>query len=298
MKVFITGICGLLGQKLTHTLAQDIYDVAGCDLYDQTLIPHLPHQYYQVDLRQKEFTLNVIKAFHPDVIVHTAAMTDVDGCELNREACWQSNVVATHNVVSAAQKVNARLIFISTDYVFNGRSGPYREEDPPDPINYYGRSKLAAENLVRGSGLDHAIIRTIVLYGYGRNARASFVTWLLNRLRNGQSVRIVNDQWGNTTLAEDLAMAIERVILLGKGGLYNVGGRGYQTRYEFALTAAQVFGLDPSLITPISTAELGQSAPRPLRSGLVIDKAEAELFITFHTPEESLRIYKQQEELG
>lgn len=295
MKVFITGICGLLGQKLAQTLSSDIYDVEGCDLYPQTLIPEISHRYYPLDLRDREATMKVIGDSRPNAIIHTAAMTDVDGCERNRELCWKSNVVATENVLKSAEKVGARLIFISTDYIFNGKSGPYKEEDTPDPINYYGRSKLAAENLIRGSKIDWTILRTIVLYGYAKNARASFITWLLKELRQGHTVRIVNDQWGNTTIADDLAKAIDRVLLLGKSGIYHIGGRGYQTRYQFALTAAQLFGLDPNLIIPITTAELNQPAPRPLRSGLVVDKAEKELFIIFHTSEEALEIYKSQE---
>ena len=295
MRIFITGSNGLLGQKLLHTFSTNIHELTGCDLADGSLIADVIHSYRQMDITDRRQTMTVTGELAPQVIVHTAAMTEVDRCETEKEMCWRINVIGTENVLDGASRVGAKVIFISSDYIFDGKNGPYDEEAVPNPICYYGRSKLAAENLIRGSGLDWTIIRTIVLYGCGVNVRSSFVTWLLGALRAGKRVHIVNDQWGNTTLVDDLAVGIERTLILGKSGIFNVAGRGYRTRCEFALRIAKIFNLSSDLISPISTGELRQAAPRPLRSGLVIDKAERELYISFRTMDESLKLYKNQE---
>ncbi|MBM3329184.1 MAG: dTDP-4-dehydrorhamnose reductase [Calditrichaeota bacterium] len=298
MKVLITGSAGMLGQKLLTTLSGDLYALTGCDLAPAPPVEEVPCHYLQLDVTDRKQTIAEVKAIAPAVIVHTAAMTNVDACETRREECWRSNVYATENVALAGRLVGARIIYISTDYVFDGRAGPYDEEARPNPVSYYGKSKLAGENVIRGNSGEWTIVRTIVLYGYGRDARASFITWLLGELRAGRPVKIVDDQWGNTTIADDLAAAIDRIILLQKSGLYHVGGAGFSTRYEFALTAARVFGLDESLIHPITTESLAQPAKRPLRSGLMTQKAEEELFLTFRTAEDSLRLYREQEAQG
>lgn len=295
MKILITGSNGLLGQKLLHTLNGNGYDLYGCDLSDEPFVTNVSHTYIPLDLTDRRRAIAEIRRLAPNIIIHTAAMTEVDRCELEREKCWNINVFATDHILHGAAKTRAKVIFISSDYVFDGVGGPFAEDTPPNPVNYYGKSKLAAENLVRGSNVPFAILRTIVLYGVGINARASFVTWLLGQLRAGREVHIVNDQWGNTTIVDDLAAGIERIILLGKEGLYHIAGHDYMTRYEFALKVAQTFGLNPALIHPIATAQLKQPAKRPLRSGLDMSKAEADLFITFHDTTASLEIYREQE---
>ncbi|MFH0764964.1 MAG: SDR family oxidoreductase [Calditrichota bacterium] len=297
MRILITGSNGLLGQKLTRNFLTHGHDLIGLDLHDSPYISDAPYRYIQQDMTFRKAALETIRRVEPDVIIHTAAMTGVDRCELERETCWKINVEATDTVVTGAVKTGARVVFISTDYVFDGSAGPYSESDSPNPINYYGRSKLAAENLVRGGGAPHIIFRTIVLYGAAINANACFLTWLLGKLRLNRQVFIVTDQWGNATLADDLASAVERGVLLGREGLFHVGGRDYLTRFEFAVRVARFFGLDESLIQPITTDKLQQPAKRPLRSGLEIDYAERELFISFQTLEESFRIYQEQEKL-
>jgi len=295
MKILITGSNGLLGQKLLHTFPPETGESFGVDLAENSFVVSTPHHYHKLDISDRKATQELVKSIAPEVIIHTAAMTDVDKSELDKETCWKINVSGTDNLVNAASRVSARLIFISTDYVFDGSSGPYNEEDQPNPTSYYGRSKHAGENLLRGSGLDWTIVRTIVLYGVGVNIKSSFITWLLSSLRAGRSVRIVNDQWGNSTIVDDLAAGIERLIMLKRNGIYHIGGRGFMSRCDFALKAAEVFNLNPSLISPITTDELKQPAKRPLRSGLEIDKAERELFLSFKTVGESLELYRRQE---
>ncbi len=296
MKILITGSNGLLGQKLLHTLSTNLQELIGCDLSERSLVDDVIHNYRQLDITERKPTVAAICDIAPQVIVHTAAMTEVDRCEIEKELCWRVNVTGTEHILAGAARVGAKVIFISSDYIFNGENGPYDEEAVPNPIGYYGRSKLAAENLIRGSGLDWTIIRTIVLYGYGINVRSSFVTWLLDMLRAEKVVRIVDDQWGNTTIVDDLAAGIERSVMLEKSGIFNIGGQSFKTRYKFALDIARVFDLPVEFITPITTGELRQAARRPLRSGLVIDKAERELYISFRTADEALELYKSQEQ--
>jgi len=295
MHLLITGSNGLLGQKLLATLNKDANELFGFDLADQSYTPLIPHRYFKVDLIDRKQTTTAIQNINPEIIIHTAAMTGVDQCETERENCWKINVSATADLIKTAEKINSKFIFISSDYIFDGKNGPYNEESLPNPINYYGRSKLAAENLLRGSKLDWTIVRTIVLYGVGINVRASFVTWLLKELREHRPVRIVHDQWGNTTIADDLATGIDRIITLKREGIYNIADHGYMTRYEFALMIAERFNLDRGLITPVSSSAFKQPAMRPLRSGLDASKAERELFLTVISLTDALDLYKYQE---
>ena len=296
MRILVTGSNGLLGQKLLHQLNKDQTNLLGIDLSDESLVKDVTHKYLKHDLTDRKTTIGTIRSLKPQVIVHTAAMTEVDRCEMEKELCWNVNVVATDQVVSAARKIGSKVIFISSDYVFDGKNGPYNENDLPNPVGYYGRSKLAAENVVRGSGLNWAVVRTIVLYGNGVKVRSSFVTWLLDQLRKRKTVRIVDDQWGNSTIVDDLAAGIDRLITLDREGIYNIAGQDYMTRYEFALKIAELFDLNRELIIPISTSKLRQPAKRPKRSGLEVDKAERELYIKFRDTEDSLKLYKQQED--
>jgi len=296
MKILITGSNGLLGQKLLSLLTKDTNELYGIDLADKAIINNILHQYECLDLTYRKTTIDAILSIEPGIIIHTAAMTAVDDCEQEKELCWNSNVLTTENIIRASKKTGSKVIFISSDYVFDGKNGPYSEEDLPNPINYYGRSKLAAENMLRGSGLNWTIVRTIVLYGIGINTRSSFVTWLLNQLRNGKTVQIVNDQWGNATIVDDLAAGIERIVTLDCKGIYNIASHDNMNRYEFAVKIAEFFDLDCGLISSITTSSLNQSADRPLRSGLKVDKAEKELYISFRTLTEALKLYKNLEE--
>jgi dTDP-4-dehydrorhamnose reductase len=230
----------------------------------------------------------------PDVIVNCAAITNVDACETERELAWKVNVGGVENIVEAAQRTGATVVHVSSDYVFDGRNGPYTEEDRPEPLSYYGKSKLAGENILRASGLPYLIARTMILYGFAPGVKANFVLWLIQSLEKGTPVRIVDDQIGNPTLADDLAYGIIRGLDLGKTGIFNIAGRDIASRYDFALRIARAFALDESLITPIKTAQLRQPAPRPLKSGLITLKAEVELGISPSTIEQGLAVVKNQ----
>jgi len=209
--------------------------------------------------------------------VNTAALTNVDACEVDKKKCWRLNVAAVEHLIDAASKISARILQLSTDYVFDGNNGPYSEEDIPNPICYYGESKLASENILQMSDEQHTIARTAVLYGKEIGIRENFVTWLLPKLRSGQPVRIVDDQIGNTTFAGELADSIWRIMNLGSRGTFHLCGREYISRYHFALKIAEVFELESTLIKQSKTDDLEQIANRPLFSGLRVEKALREL---------------------
>lgn len=293
-KIVITGVNGLLGQKLLEQVHHK-YLILGIDLHDAPFNKKIKFEYRQLDLTKRRPIKDLIAEYQPNYIVNTAAMTDVDGCETQKELCWKINVEAVENLIYGVRNTGVKIIQLSSDYVFDGNNGPYSEASVPKPLGYYGKSKLASENLLIAAGIDHAIVRTMVLYGYGIEIRPNFVTWLIEKLKNGESVKIVTDQFGNPTLADDLARAIFRIIERNKWDLFHISGSELIDRYSFALKIADVFKLDKSLIAPITTPELNQPAPRPLKSGFILDKAKAELGIEMSNIEEGLKILKKHD---
>jgi dTDP-4-dehydrorhamnose reductase len=172
------------------------------------------------------------------------------------------------------------------------KNGPYDENAIPNPINYYGRTKLASENEIKIGGIRFAILRTNVLYGVGKNVKSNFALWLYNKLSSGEKIKVVTDQIGNPTYVDDLAFAILKVVEFDKEGIYNVGGKDFVSRYDFALKLAEIFSFDHELIIPVKTSELNQVAPRPLKSGLITLKAEAELGLKPYGVEDGIRQFK------
>ncbi len=294
-KVLIVGSNGLLGQKVTEMLLRgSMYDVTATSVEPAPLRPLEGAEYRSLDITSRKDVRATVAALAPDVIVNTAAMTNVDACEHDRELAWKINVEGVEHLIEAARKTGSRIIHISTDYVFDGKAGPYSENDRPEPLNYYGKTKLASENLLRTADLPSMIIRTIVLYGFVPGSRPNFALWLIDNLERNLPVRVVDDQTGNPTLVDDLAYGIVAGIDLGRTGFYHIAGRDIVSRHEFARRLAGVFGLNEALISPVKTSSLSQPAPRPLQSGLITLKAEIELGIRPSTVEEGLRVLKSQ----
>ncbi len=294
-RILIIGSNGMLGQRLTefYKKSGDV-EIMTCSAEDESFIENV--EYKKVDIREKSDVKNIVMKFFPDVIINTAAYTNVDGAESERELAWQINVVGVKNIARIAQAIDAHVIHISSDYIFDGKNGPYYETDNANPISYYGRTKLASENELVVSGVRNSIIRTNVLYGPAKFGRPDFVKWVVNSLREKKNIRIVTDQFGNPTFIDDLVFGIDAVIERDAEGIYNIGGKDFVTRFEFTNIIADYFNLDKSLITPILTKELHQPAPRPLKSGLLIEKAIAELGYNPHSIIETLTI--MEKELG
>ena len=277
-RILICGSNGLLGQRLALMLSsQTDYEVLNTSQERSFVFDDRLFDYTQLDITKKGDVKSLISSFHPTAILNAAAATNVDWCEAHREEAWKVNVVGVENLVEAARKVGARLVHISTDYVFDGNHGPYSEDDKPNPISYYGKSKLASENAIRIGGIPHTILRTIVLYGAGIGIKESFPLWVVKSLKAGNHIRCVDDQISNPTHVTDLAFAAVKGFELNRDGIYHVCGKDRVSRYDFALRIADVFGLDAGLIKRVKTADLKQDAHRPLLSGFVTLKAQTEL---------------------
>jgi dTDP-4-dehydrorhamnose reductase len=221
------------------------------------------------DVNQIERYLRMLK---PDVILNLSAMTDVDGCESNPTLAWHLNAYLPSRLSMLSKELNSKLIHISTDYVFDGLDGPYREESVCNPISKYGHTKLMGEQFVLSNCEDSIIIRTNVVYGYSESDRSDFVQWVIKMAKEGKPFNIVDDQYSNPTLTDDLAFAIDVLIRINHRGIINVGGWNYCSRIEFVKDICNVFNLDSSLVRPITTESLNQPAKRPLKGGLNIDR--------------------------
>lgn len=288
------GANGLLGQNLVNVFAGD-YETLAVAAHPESRAPRADVAYEFCDLTARAEIKKLVKNFIPNCIVNAAAFTDVDGSETKREECWRVNATAVGYLAEAAKSINARVVHVSTDYVFDGTAAPYSEESRPQPLGYYGKAKLAGENALATSGANYAIGRTMVLYGSGKNIRLNFVTWLLGQLRAGKAVRIVHDQFGNPTLASELAQALRKLAEAKSNGVFHLSGAETISRYEFALQVARVFALDEKLIQPVSTAELGQAAKRPMHSGFDISKAQRELGVHMSNVVEGLKKFYDEQ---
>lgn len=294
-RILICGSNGLLGQRLSLLLCNNTaYEVLNTSRERSFVFDNRLYDYTQLDITHKGDVKSLVSSFQPSVIINAAAATNVDWCETHREEAWNVNVVGVEYLVEASRKVGARLIHISTDYVFDGKNGPYAEDAKPNPISYYGKAKLASENAMRTGGIPHAIVRTIVLYGKGIEVKNNFPLWVISSLRSGQRIRCVDDQISNPTHVSDLAQAILKIFELDRAGLYHVCGRETISRYDFALKVAEVFGLDGSLIDRIKTSQLAQPAPRPMVTGFVTLKAETDLGLKLMDVKEGLTLLRSE----
>jgi dTDP-4-dehydrorhamnose reductase len=277
MKILVTGSNGLLGQKLTALIGQDKTVKLIATARGQSVIP-VQGEYYSMDVTEPSDVESVISKTKPDVIIHTAAMTNVDHCETQREACWKANVTAVEHLVRVCEKYNVHLIHVSTDFIFDGSHGPLDENEKPAPVNYYGESKLAAEQAVQNSKLKWAILRTVLVYGITNDmSRSNIVLWVKNSLEQGKTIQVVNDQWRTPTLAEDLAMGCYLAAKKKATGVYNISGKDFLSPFDIAQKTAAYFKLDNSLIKATDSTQFKQPAKRPLTTGFIIDKARKEL---------------------
>ncbi|MBI2430352.1 MAG: dTDP-4-dehydrorhamnose reductase [Ignavibacteriales bacterium] len=274
-RILVCGSNGLLGQKLAWLFDRESdYEVLHTSHHRSFVHEQVLVDYTQLDITNRGDVKSLISSYRPDVILNAAAMTNVDACEREKEQAWKANVTAVENLSEVCRRIDAKLVHISTDYVFDGKTGHYKENDRVNPINYYGKTKLAGENVIISSGIDHAILRTIVVYGVGVNVKNNFALWVINSLNEKKQIRCVDDQISNPTNVFDLAMAMKRIVEQDISGVYHVCGAETISRYDFAVRAAEVFGYDPSLIQRIKTTELRQDAQRPLNTSFIFEKAK------------------------
>ena len=296
MKFLITGSNGLLGQKLVKLLAnQPDIEFLATSTGENRIKSITGFDYASLDITNKIQVEQVFNRFKPNVVINTAAMTNVDACEDQKELCWNLNVNAVKNLIEASEKHQTHLIHLSTDFVFDGENGPYKEEDKPNPLSYYGESKYEAEKLLQASNIKWSIVRTIIVYGVVEDmSRSNIVLWAKQALEKGNPLTIVNDQFRMPTLAEDLAQACWLIAQKQAIGIYNICGKDFMSIIELVNRVADFYGYDKSIISPIASTSLNQAAKRPPKTGFILDKAIKGLGYSPCSFEEGLVIVTEQ----
>ncbi len=295
-RILITGSNGLLGQKLVAQLKNH----PGFKLYATSkgknrVSQEEGYEFHSLDITNKQEIEQVFESIKPEIIIHTAAMTNVDACELEKELCRKLNVDAVENLVIEAAKYKSHFIQLSTDFIFDGKEGPYDEEAEPAPLSYYGQSKLDAESIVKSYEFPWTIIRTIIVYGIVEDmSRSNIVLWAKSALEKQQELTIVNDQFRTPVLAEDLAKGCIAVAEKTAQGIYNMGGKDFMSVVELVRRVADYYGLNKSYIKEISSESLNQPAKRPPKTGLRIEKAKKDLGYAPRSFEEGIKLMESQ----
>lgn len=293
-RILVTGSNGLLGQKLIELLLKQIdVEVIATARGEDRINADCP--FYSMDITSRSEVDRVISEVQPDTVIHTAAMTNVDECELNHTDADKANVEATRYIIAACEKVGAFLVHVSTDFIFNGEEGPLDETASPDPVNYYGLTKLKAEKLVIESKLSWAIARTVLVYGIAKDmSRSNIILWVKKSLEAGKEIKVVDDQLRTPTLAEDLAQGCWLLALKKAEGVYNISGKDMLSPYDMAVATAKVFQLNTSTMERADSTNFKQPAKRPPKTGFIITKATKELGYKPHSFEEGLLMLKDQ----
>ena len=302
-KILITGSNGLLGQKLVYALIKRMdIQVIATSVGPNRLIKQEGYIYEPLDITNKSEVEAVIKKYQPDVIINTAAMTNVDACETKREECWTLNVTSVQNFVdvisqqSITDNQQPLFIHLSTDFIFDGEKGSeYLETDKPNPQSYYALSKFESEKVLEKSTIKWAIARTIIVYGIVDNmSRSNIVLWAKDALTKGQKINVVDDQFRSPTLAEDLADGCILIADKNATGIFHLSGKETMSVLELVYKVADFWHLDKTLVTPIKSNTLNQAAKRPPRTGFDIGKAKRELGYNPHSFVEGLEILDAQ----
>ena len=301
MKLLVVGGSGLLGFKVAE-LAVNKFETFATYNFRPTELDGC--SFLKLDKTDRDDTLALVNKLKPDVIIDTAALHNVNYCETHRDEAWKVNVEGTRNITEACRAVGAKMIFVSTDYVFDGKKEVYTEEDASNPLNYYAKTKLEGERVVKEAGIDYVIARPSVIYGWNPSELAelrsssgksmNFVVWAIDKLKKKEKINIVTDQYSCPTLADNLAEVLLVLSKSGKQGIYHTTGKTCINRFMFAKKIAEIFELDEGLIKPVTSDLFKQVAGRPKRCCLDVTKAERELGVRFLTVEEGLMKMKEQ----
>ena len=295
-KVLVTGSNGLLGQKIIYSLIErkDI-DLLASSKGLNRLITKSGYKYIDLDITRNEEVKKVFENEKPDAVINCAAMTNVDYCEENQDSCWEINVNAVENLAKSCEALKSHLLHLSTDFVFDGKSGPYTENDKPNPLHFYAKSKLKSEEIVKKIMTNWTIARTIIIYGITDNiSRSNIVLWAKSEIGKGNTINVVNDQYRSPTFAEDLAKGCISIIDKSAYGLYHLSGPKTYSILNLVYQVADFYNLDKSLILPVTSASLNQSATRPLSTGFDITKAKKDLDFNPVDFLEGIKIMDQQ----
>jgi dTDP-4-dehydrorhamnose reductase len=293
--VLITGSNGLLGQKLVACFMKSPGWKVVATSFSNDKIAGKGYEFELMDITSKVEVDYIFDRYQPSLVINTAAMTQVDTCEEQKEDCWKVNVEAVEHLVAACNKKDARLIHLSSDFVFNGSVGKYKESDPVSAVNYYGMSKMDAEKKVMSLAKSWNIVRTSLVYGVNPDtARPNILLWLRYALSEKQQVKVNNDQFRTPTLVEDLAEGCRLLAESDRQGIYHLAGEDYVSVLQVAQAVAGIFELDTSLIEPVPSSQLNEQGKRPLKAGLDISKAWDDLGYRPHSLADGIRLVKAQ----
>ncbi|MFD1316952.1 SDR family oxidoreductase [Namhaeicola litoreus] len=293
-RILVTGSNGLLGQNLVKFLVKHRFEVIALSRGENKLKKYEGFNYIDVNLEEFEKIKELIENLKPNVIVHTAAMTNVDQCELEQKSCFTANVEVVENLVKCCQTNDIHLIHLSTDFIFDGIKGFYKEKDKPNPVNYYGLSKLKSEELILKSTIKYTILRTILVYGLTEELKSNIVFWVKNNLENGKDIHVVTDQYRMPTHVNDLVFACHEAIIREVCGVYHISSSELLSIFEVANLVADVFELDKKFIHPIQSCDLNLPAKRPEKTGFDLTLSIRELNFTPRTFLEGLQLFKNQ----
>lgn len=296
MKILVTGANGFTGVHLCLSLINKGFEVFALGRGERKLPIMDRLTYYSVELTSVRSLLKIFEQVSPDVVIHTAAMSKPDVCDLNRKECLLNNVEVTYYLLEASRYFPVHFIYLSTDFIF-GENGPHREDDTPAPLNFYGESKLQAEQLILQTELATTIVRPVFIYGpVMHQIRPSFIQWVQQKLSNGEKIKVVTDQLRTPTYVADLCDAITTILTFKKSGIYHVAGKDILSPYDMAVTVAKVLDLNTELIEPVTSETFPEPVRRAKRSGLYIDKAIRELNYVPHSFEEAVKLSFKKDE--
>ena len=291
MKILITGANGFLGFYLTEQLLAENFSVIATGKGECRLpFNHdLNFQWISMDFTDPFSIHDVFENIKPDVVVHAGAMSKPDECEMDQMKAYLVNVEGTVQLLINSEELKSFFIFLSTDFVFDGERGMYNEEDPPRPVNYYGRTKLEAEEAVKEYEHAWAIVRTVLVYGKNHSGHNNILKIVKEKLEKGEEYNVVDDQVRTPTYVEDLANGIVCIIEKKATGVFHLSGKDILTPYQMAIKTAEHLRLDSSMIKKVTASSFTQPARRPLKTGFIIDKARNELGYEPLSFEEGLR---------
>ncbi len=288
-KLLIIGSSGLVGGRMAELL-KDKYEIYGTYNTHEIKGPRI----FRLDSTDRASTFKLLEKIKPDCVIDTHSLNNLDQCETNHEEAWRVNVDGAKNVAEACKSFGCNYVFLSTDYVFDGRKLRYNEKDKPHPLSYLARTKVMVEQMLWTLDVNYIVARTSVIYGRGGLNKVSFALWLIDKLKKDETVKIVSDQLNNPTFADNLAEQIIRLYEKGDTGIFHITGKDCLSRLDFSKEIARTFGLNEKLITPITTPELNQIAVRPGRVNMSTEKVERATGIKTLTVKEGLARLKEQ----
>ncbi len=294
-RILLTGSNGLLGQKIQdRTRGRREIELITSSRSPASSLSGKDFIYEPLDISDPDRILEIFQRHKPEAIINTAAVTNVNFCEFHQEECRKINIEGLENLVRACRAFDTHLIHLSSDFVFDGLNGPYREEDRTCPVNYYGKSKVAGEAILEKSGIAWSVLRTILVFGHAAMRPQNFVGLVKSKLEKGEPFRAVTDQFRMPTLAEDLADACLSAAIKKARGIFHVSGNELLSIYEFARRVAKTFGFNESLILPTDSKALAEPAKRPVKTGFFLEKASKILSFSPRSLDEGLLLVKKQ----